>query len=154
MALRGLIMPAWQYRLSDRDLWAIVAFLRQLPKLSPADYAELVRLHPETAPAGRSDAQASEGVGDADRGKLALSQYACTTCHVIPGVPGAYAPVGPTLARMARRAFIAGLLPNTPENMARWLREPETVVPHTAMPTLGVTAQDARDMAAYLENLD
>jgi mono/diheme cytochrome c family protein len=146
-------MPAWAYRLPDRDLWAVVAFLQQLPKLSPAGYAELVRLHPETVVAGPTSLQASERPGDADRGKLALSQYVCTTCHVIPGVPGTYTPVGPPLGRMAMRAFIAGVLPNTPENMVRWLREPQRIVPQTAMPALGVTEQDARDIAAYLETL-
>ncbi len=147
-------MPAWEYRLSDRDLWAVVAFLRQLAKLSPADYAERVRLQPEAVVAGKSSPQGSEGPGDADRGKLALSQYACITCHVIPGVPGTYAPVGPPLGRMAMRAFIAGVLPNTPDNMVRWLREPQRIVPHTAMPALGVTEQDARDITAYLEALE
>ena len=147
-------MPAWAYRLSDPDLWAIVAFLRRLPDLSPVDYAERVRLHPETPAAGLSNPRASEGPGDAGRGKLALSQYACITCHVIPGVPGTYAPVGPPLGRMATRAFIAGVLRNTPENMVRWLREPQKIVPRTAMPALGVTDQDARDIAAYLETLE
>lgn len=147
-------MPAWAYRLSDRDLWAVVAFLRQLPTLSPADYVELVRLHPETVVAGESSPQASEGSGDAHRGKLALSQYVCTTCHVIPGVPGTYTPVRPPLGRMAMRTFIAGVLPNTPENMIRWLRDPQRIVPQTAMPALGVTEQDARDIAAYLQTLE
>jgi mono/diheme cytochrome c family protein len=147
-------MPAWAYRLSDRDLWAVVAFLRQLPKLSPADYAGRVRLHPQTIVAGQSSPEVPEGPEDADRGKLALSQYACITCHVIPGVPGTYTPVGPPLGRMARRAFIAGVLPNTPENMVQWLREPQRIVPQTAMPALGVTEQDARDIAAYLQTLE
>ncbi len=31
-------MPAWEYRLRDDELWAVVAFVMQLPKLSPRDY--------------------------------------------------------------------------------------------------------------------
>jgi len=147
-------MPAWAYRLPDRDLWAVVAFLQQLRTLSPADYAERVRVHPETVVAGLRTPEGPAGPGDADRGKLAVSQYACVTCHVIPGVPGTYAPVGPPLGRMAMRTFIAGVLPNTPENMVRWLREPQGIVAHTAMPALGVTEQDARDIAAYLQTLE
>ena len=54
---------------------------------------------------------------------------------------------------MAMRAFIAGVSPNTSHNMVRLLREPQRIVPHTAMPALGVTEQDARDIAAYLETL-
>jgi cytochrome c2 len=45
------------------------------------------------------------------------------------------------------------VLPNSPENMARWLREPQRYAPLTAMPDLGVTERDARDMAAYLATL-
>lgn len=35
-------MPAWQFRLDDADLWALVAFLNRLPELRPADYRALV----------------------------------------------------------------------------------------------------------------
>ncbi len=46
--------------------------------------------------------------------------------------------------------YLAGVLPNTPENMARWIREPQTVKPGDAMPDLGVSERDARDMTAFL----
>ena len=49
-----------------------------------------------------------------------------------------------------KRMYIAGVLPNTPENMLRWLQNPPAVDPLTAMPNLGVTEADARDMAGYL----
>ena len=59
--------------------------------------------------------------------------------------------------RITRRAAItgtiAGLLTNTPENMQRWLQAPKDVHPGGAMPNLGVTTRDARDMAAYLRTL-
>jgi cytochrome c len=45
------------------------------------------------------------------------------------------------------------VLPNTPENMFRWLQNPPAVDPLTAMPNLGVTEADARDMAGYLYTL-
>ena len=48
---------------------------------------------------------------------------------------------------------LANPVPNTPENMERWLREPHRVNPDSAMPDLGVTEQDARDMAAFLRTL-
>jgi len=34
-------MPAWEYRLQDEELWQLIAFMQQMPQLSPADYAEL-----------------------------------------------------------------------------------------------------------------
>ena len=61
--------------------------------------------------------------------------------------------VGPPLAGLAARRLIAGRLPNTPENMVRWLRQPRAVDPLTAMPDLEVTEADARDIAAYLGTL-
>lgn len=34
-------MPAWEFRLADEDIWAVVAFMGQLPALSPRDYADI-----------------------------------------------------------------------------------------------------------------
>lgn len=91
--------------------------------------------------------------GDAARGRVALRQYACVTCHVIPGVTGADGLVGPPLNGVGSRHYVGGVLPNTPDNMMRWIRFPQDVSPLTAMPNLGVTERDARDMAAYLYTL-
>jgi cytochrome c1 len=54
---------------------------------------------------------------------------------------------------MGRRKLIAGVLPNNPENMVRWLRSPQSVSPHSAMPDIGLSDADARDIAAYLASL-
>lgn len=91
--------------------------------------------------------------GDVDRGRQALQAYGCGSCHVIPGVPGAVSYIGPPLDAWADRHYIAGALINTPENLILWLREPQTVEPGTAMPNMGVTEEDARDMSAYLYRL-
>ena len=88
--------------------------------------------------------------GDPERGAIAIGQYACTSCHVVPGVVGPDVRVGPTLEGIARRKYIAGVLPNTPENMILWILDPVAVDPLTAMPDMGVTETDALDMAAYL----
>jgi mono/diheme cytochrome c family protein len=142
-------MPAWEYRMPERDLWAVVAFVRTLPSLSPQQYRAMGVAG--DAPARRSEAPL--GPPDAQRGKTALLQYACATCHHIPGVVGADAPVGPPLDGMGTRTLVAGMLPNTPENMVRWLRFPQQLNPLGAMPDLGVTERDAHDMAAYLASL-
>ena len=91
--------------------------------------------------------------GDLQRGKLALQQYACVTCHVIPGVVGANKPVGPSLVGIGSRKYLAGAVPNTADNMIFWLRFPQQVAPGSAMPNLGVAPRDARDMAMFLETL-
>lgn len=91
--------------------------------------------------------------GSPQRGKTAISKYGCATCHTIPGVHGADALVGPPLTQMGSRSYIAGVLPNTPDNMIRWIQNPPQVDQLTAMPNLGVTEQDARDIAGYLYTL-
>ncbi|MBZ9698753.1 cytochrome c oxidase assembly protein [Mesorhizobium sp. CO1-1-9] len=75
----------------------------------------------------------------------------CSGCHTIPGVPGAQGQVGPRLdSSLADRVFIAGVLANNPENLIRWIRAAREINPHTAMPSTGITEQQARDIAAYL----
>ncbi len=147
-------MPAWEFRLPEQDLWAIVAFVNELPKLTPLQYKAIARtLREVDAEAVPPLPDPTPGRGDVERGKTAIYQYACVTCHKIPGVVGADKPVGPPLDRIATRVFIAGTLPNTPENMIRWLRAPLEVNPKTAMPDLRVTERDAWDIAAYLYTL-
>lgn len=91
--------------------------------------------------------------GDAERGRLLLRQFGCGGCHRIPGVADAQGNVGPPLDGVAKRVYLAGMLPNSPAAMARWIRTPKAVDPQTAMPELGVGAEHARDMVAYLYTL-
>jgi len=87
------------------------------------------------------------------RGASLMASHGCVSCHAIPGVRGPWSGVGPPLDAMARRAYIGGVLPNTPENMIRWLQDPPAVNPRTAMPAVGLTYAEAADIAAYLGNL-
>ena len=98
------------------------------------------------------DAAAMTG-GDPARGKTAITRYGCAACHQIRGVIGAQGLVGPPLEGVARRAYIGGVLGNSPDNMIRWVQNPQAVDQKTAMPNLGVTDADARDIAAYLYTL-
>jgi cytochrome c2 len=91
--------------------------------------------------------------GDVQRGRILLQEYGCHSCHTIPGVPNADSYVGPPLTAWADRHYIAGSLPNEPDNLLLWIRFPQAVEPGTAMPNLGVDEQDALDMAAYLYTL-
>jgi cytochrome c2 len=85
-----------------------------------------------------------------ERGLLALRRFDCGVCHQIPGLRGARGQVGPPLHRYARRVYVAGKFPNDAEHLIRWLQDPPAMAPHTAMPRLGVSEQEATDMAAYL----
>jgi cytochrome c len=88
--------------------------------------------------------------GDPGRAEAAIAKYGCGSCHVIPGIRLARGKVGPPLTDFALRTYIAGQAVNTPRNLAAWIRRPDSVEPGTVMPALGVSEQEARDIAAYL----
>jgi mono/diheme cytochrome c family protein len=145
-------MPAWEFRLSDADLWATVAFVRQLPRFSRAEFSELTPL-PEPSSCLSGDAAPVGAAGEysaEERGEIVLRQYACHACHRIDGVVGPDTNVGPALVDWRSRRYIAGTLPNTRDNLVRWIVDPAGVSPNTLMPDLGVTDAHARDMANYL----
>jgi len=132
------------HALTTRKRWLISAslllagvMLARVDALGAADVAT-----PQNAPQG-----------DARRGAVLISQFGCGTCHVVPGIGSATGNVGPPLSRIGDRAYIAGVLANTPENMERWLMKPQEVVPGNAMPDLGLSERDARDLTAYLDTL-
>lgn len=91
--------------------------------------------------------------GEPARGARAITAHGCGSCHVIPGVPAAEGRVGPPLTDFADRAYIAGRLPNEPASLLRWIRDPQQVDSLTVMPNLGVSEQDARDIASFLYTL-
>jgi cytochrome c len=88
-----------------------------------------------------------------DRGALAISHYGCGSCHTIAGIAGAHGLVGPSLAGIRARVYIAGSLDNNGSSLERWIENPHAVNEHTAMPNLGVTPQDAADISEYLYSL-
>lgn len=91
--------------------------------------------------------------GDPARGRELIERYGCGSCHRIPGVDSTDEWIGPPLAGLAGRRFIAGNEPNRPDVLIRWIQDPKSIDPGTAMPRLGVTAREARDIAAYLYDL-
>lgn len=90
---------------------------------------------------------------DAERGRALAQQYQCGSCHTIPGVNAANGQLAVTLESIGSRSYIAGHVPNTDENLVRWIIAPATVVPGTLMPSMGVTPDDGRAIAAYLRQL-
>lgn len=91
--------------------------------------------------------------GDPHRGRDKIRYYGCSSCHTIPGIEEANGKVGPPLTAFALRVYIAGELPNTPGNLLHWIRNPHAIEQHTAMPEMGVSDQDSKDIAAYLYTL-
>jgi cytochrome c len=91
--------------------------------------------------------------GDPERGKLAIRRYGCGTCHDIPGVRGATGHVGPSLAELSFRLYLAGRVPNTPAQLIEWIRHPQGIEPGGVMPDMAVAPGDAIDIAALLYSL-
>ena len=88
--------------------------------------------------------------GDPTHGVRLIRDKGCGACHEIGDVPGAHGRVGPSLRGLPARPYIAGELPNTPENVVRWIMDPQAISPGTVMPDLGLTEAQARDIAAHL----
>ena len=100
----------------------------------------------------REDAVTLTG-GHPDKGIAAIGRYGCGSCHDIPGIRSARGTVGPPLGRIAVRTYLAGRLSNTPANMMQWIQHPQHIERGTAMPEMGVTPDDARDITAFLYTL-
>jgi cytochrome c553 len=111
------------------------------------------------APASGSTSATPSGdrstLGDAVRGRalVASGVYGCTACHTVAGIRAPRGIVGPSLGGLRQRPFIAGQLPNTPDVLIAFIHNPPALVPATAMPAVGLTIDDARDIAAYLSTL-
>lgn len=96
------------------------------------------------APAAAADASAAAAL---------IDHYGCGNCHLIPGIQGADGNVGPPLIGIGSRAYIAGVLPNTTDNLIHWIQAPQSVVPGNVMPDMGIDKADAAEIAAYLQTL-
>jgi mono/diheme cytochrome c family protein len=140
-------MPAWEFRLTDDQLWSTIAFLRILPELDRAAYQELVAAV-EPHACATPDRDVSRPA--ATKPDVVLRQYGCHGCHQIDGVVGPRTEVGPPLSRWRTRKLIAGILPNTEANLVQWLLDPQALDPDSLMPDLGVATMDAQIMARHL----
>ncbi|MDK4732301.1 c-type cytochrome [Rhizobium sp. CNPSo 3490] len=88
--------------------------------------------------------------GDPARAPAIFRRYGCAGCHTIPGIEGADGKVGGDLSGLRERVYIAGVLNNSTDNLIAWIVAPQAHSPKTAMPTTGISEQEARDLAAYL----
>jgi len=133
-------MPS-QY--ARRAIWAVVAAAVLAAVVTSVWWVDGLR---------RAEREANAGTGgSASRALPILLANGCSGCHTIQGVPGAQGMVGPRLdAAVSKKTLVGGVLPNTPKNMVQWLRASRQVDPRTAMPSTGISEQEARDVAAYL----
>ena len=112
---------------------------------TPADFAAWVaqQQKPAAAPA---DAAAAEG-------KAVYEANACVNCHRVQGTPskGAF---GPDLTHVASRDTIAsGAIPNTPENLKKWIADPNEMKPGALMPAMRLNDHDLDAVTKYMTTL-
>ena len=98
------------------------------------------------------------------QGVQVILQRGCGSCHTIPNIPGASGTIGPNLGPhedvppLSQRPMIAtypnGTVPNASvDDLAKWIADPPTLKPGTAMPKLGLSADEAAAAAAYLYSI-
>jgi mono/diheme cytochrome c family protein len=144
-------MPAWEFRMSEESLWSTIAFLKQMPFMTHAQFAEVAQA---TAQVECSTAQDAPLLDSREYAKTVFRQYACHSCHRIEGVVGPQSFAGPALEDWGQRKYVAGSLPNNEENLIRFIRDPQAVRPGSLMPKLDVAPAHAREMARYLIELE
>jgi cytochrome c2 len=88
--------------------------------------------------------------GDPERAPEIMRRYGCSSCHTIPGIPGADGQVGPRLSGLLNRVYIGGSAANSPDHLVHFIVTPQQFSPHSAMPATGISEAEARDVAAYL----
>lgn len=88
--------------------------------------------------------------GNPRAGQQLIESFGCASCHQIKGIAHADSKVGPSLKEIKDSSYVAGVLPNSADNLMKWIEHPRAINPKTAMPELGVTPAQARDIAAYL----
>jgi cytochrome c oxidase subunit 2 len=108
---------------------------------------------------GRWLSRRSSGAGDtpsaeaAAQGALVFQAQSCSGCHAVDGTP-AHGDVGPNLSDFGARSTIGALtVPNTPENLRRWITNSQSIKPGNLMPPIDLSADDLDKVVTYLESL-
>ena len=87
------------------------------------------------------------------RGRHVFETTACINCHAVAGT-AANGRFGPDLTHLMSRDTIAsGAAPNTPENLRRWIQNPDAIKPGSRMPAMELSDRELDAVAAYLETL-
>jgi cytochrome c oxidase subunit 2 len=112
--------------------------------------AHMQTLGPKPAAQGAAASRPAPAPQNAEGEKL-FTAKGCIACHSLVAVNAPKGMVGPNLANVGARSYIAaGTLKNTDENLTRWIRDPQAIKQGVLMPTLPMTEAEARALAAYL----
>lgn len=90
----------------------------------------------------------------AEAGEKLFFSQTCVNCHTIDGTTATMT-IGPNLTNISRRKEIGGgVLLNSPDNLRRWLKNPQAIKPGCKMPNFNLSDEQVQQLAAYLESLD
>lgn len=90
----------------------------------------------------------------AAQGQRIFMRESCAGCHAIRGTQ-ANSRIGPDLSDFGSRRWIGSItVPNTPENLANWIDDPQSIKPGSLMPPIPLSPADREAIVAYLESLD
>lgn len=96
--------------------------------------------------------QASNEISPTE-GRRVFEQQACINCHAVRGTV-ATGRFGPDLTHlMSRETLASGALPNTPDNLVRWIADPDSFKSGVLMPPMHLTDRQNQQIAAYLTTL-
>jgi len=136
-------MPAFAGKISEDQVWRLVAYVRSLSNLKDAASATSANVQGETALTEDDSVR---------RGRQVFLKGPCPLCHAIRGT-SALATVGPDLTHLATRKTLAGVLPNTRGNLAGWILNPQNLDPETEMPPTPLAPQELHDLLDFLATL-
>ncbi len=112
---------------------------------SPPEFEAWVEKQGKPPPRGLTEGE--------QKGSRLFQSMTCVNCHTVNGTP-AKGQAAPDLTHFASRQTIgAVILPNTPENLARWLKNPQAVKPAILMPDFKLTDAQVSGLTSYLESL-
>jgi cytochrome c oxidase subunit II len=144
------------YRIKAQNPAEFAAWVAHMQTLTPKQAA--AGAPPDsgvrTASQGATIQQQGSNAGPGDQyaaGEKLFAAKGCVACHSLTAVNAPKGMVGPNLANVGARSYIAaGTLKNTDENLAHWIRDPQGIKKGVLMPNLGVSEPDSRALAAFL----
>lgn len=130
----------------------LTAIALVLAACTPASADTRPALRPSPDPLPRRALTPAPGVpGDPAAGRRLFLSAGCGGCHTLTELPTATGVAGPNLANVTLRPTLAGdSIPMTPDTLARFLLQPDALEPGSPMPNVGLTPDEARDLAAFL----
>jgi cytochrome c oxidase cbb3-type subunit 3 len=136
-------MPSFAGKISEDQVWSLVAYVRSLSSLGDIDSASSQAGEKQPAVANDDPVQ---------RGRQVFLTGPCPLCHTIRGT-SALATVGPDLTHLASQKILIGSLPNTRGNLAGWILNPQNLDPETEMPPTPLAPQELHDLLDFLATL-